>query len=201
MSDNASDSDKLIIGLYGEMKLAMELHKKGWQVYRAYIDEKFDFVIMKSYCTKCKSFRKAFIRNEKYEGKTKKCVTNLCEKCHQDALEMQIRLLQVKTSEGIGERNAPARKFSFHAKLRYHLADQRIFYVWISAWDDNNITFYIFKPEDVNKFDDLSIASYQITDNQKTTFRISEAGKVLNQGKKYDYSAFDEFKNNFQILE
>ena len=45
---NGSEGDKLVIGLYGEMRLAMELHKRGWQVYRAYIDEKFDFVILKS---------------------------------------------------------------------------------------------------------------------------------------------------------
>ena len=30
---NGSESDKLVIGLYGEMRLAMELHKRGWQAY------------------------------------------------------------------------------------------------------------------------------------------------------------------------
>ncbi len=32
---SGSDSDKHVIGLYGEMRLAMELHKRGWQVFRA----------------------------------------------------------------------------------------------------------------------------------------------------------------------
>ena len=55
---NGSDTDKRVIGLYGEMRLAMELHKQGWQVYRAYIDDKFDFVILKSYCENCQGIQK-----------------------------------------------------------------------------------------------------------------------------------------------
>ena len=38
MSD-LDDKKKQVIGLYGEMRLSMELHELGWQVHRAYIDE------------------------------------------------------------------------------------------------------------------------------------------------------------------
>ena len=38
--NGSENRDKQVIGLYGEMRLAMELHNRGWQVYRTYIDEK-----------------------------------------------------------------------------------------------------------------------------------------------------------------
>ena len=207
---NGSNEDKRVIGLYGEMRLAMELHKRGWQVYSAYIDEKYDFVILKSYCENCKDFRDAFTREETYinrkgEKKKGKSVTQLCQTCKQDSLKMLIRFIQVKTSEGkpgkktkIGEE---VKKYSFHAKIRYHLADSRIFYAWIQVWDEDNVNYYIFKTEDVALFDNLQLASYQITDNQKTTLRINDDGKVLNEGTKHDYSAFEDFHNNFKCLE
>ena len=36
---NIEEKKKQVIGLYGEMRLSMELHDLGWQVHRAYIDE------------------------------------------------------------------------------------------------------------------------------------------------------------------
>ncbi|MDR3274709.1 MAG: hypothetical protein LBS81_01755 [Endomicrobium sp.] len=46
MSD-VENKKKLVISLYGEMRLAMELHDLEWQVHRAYIDEGIDFTITK----------------------------------------------------------------------------------------------------------------------------------------------------------
>ena len=92
---NGSESDKLVIGLYGEMRLVIELHKRGWQVYRAYIDEK----------------------------------------------------------------------------------------------------------SDVERFDNLELDTYQITDNQKTTLRINRVREVVNKGRTYDFSVFENFHNNFECLE
>ena len=205
----SEERDKRVTGLYGEMRLAMELHKQGWQVYRAYIDEKFDFVIMRSYCENCKDFRDAWTRegtyiNKKGVEKTDTAVTQLCETCHEDSLKMLVRFIQVKTSEGI-EANPRSgeeiKQYSFHAKIRYHLADSRIFYAWIQVWDEDNVNYYIFKTDDVKRFDDLQLVSYQITDNQKTTLTINKAGKLLMKGTKHDYSAFEEFHNNFECLE
>lgn len=204
---NRSEGDKLVIGLYGEMRLAMELHKRGWQVYRAYIDEKFDFVILKSYCERCKSFKNALTREELYKGKNRKAVTPLCETCEQNSLKMLVRFIQVKTSEGVPPREIKSeeapKKFSFHPKIRYHLADSRVFYVWIQVWDQDthDINYYIFKTSDVERFDNLELNTYQITDNQKTTLTINKAGEVLNKGKKYDFSVFEDFHNNFDCLE
>ena len=204
---NGSEGDKLVIGLYGEMRLAMELHKRGWQVYRAYIDEKFDFVILKSYCESCKSFKNALTREEFYKGRNRKAVTPLCETCQQDSLKMLVRFIQVKTSEGVPPKRAKSgeevKEFSFHPKIRYHLADSRVFYVWIQVWDQDthDINYYIFKTSDVERFDNLELDTYQITDNQKTTLRINKAGEVLNRGRKYDFSAFEDFHNNFKCLE
>ncbi len=145
---NGSDSDKQVIGLYGEMRLAMELHKRGWQVFRAYIDEKFDFVILKSYCENCKAFKNALTRETHYRGRNRKAVTQLCEDCEKDSLKMLVRFIQVKTSEGINERTTKSgeevKNYSFHPKIRYHLADSRVFYAWIQVWDEDNVNFYIF---------------------------------------------------------
>ncbi len=202
------DKDKKVVGLYGEMRLAMELHARGWQVYRAYIDEKFDFVIMKCYCRDCGDFAEAHIREEPYGTKLAKCVTNLCNKCHKDTLQMIVRFIQVKTSEGVsGGKNPDIKNFSFHAKIRYHLSDYRMFYVWIAKTDNDNVHFYVFKPDDVARFDDLSLASYQTTDNQKTTLRIDDKGAVHNKAQKVegqsakDYGAFEAFLNNFDAFE
>lgn len=204
---NGSESDKLVIGLYGEMRLAMELHKRGWQVYRAYIDEKFDFVILKSYCESCQSFKNALTREEFYKGRNRKAVTPLCETCKQDSLKMLVRFIQVKTSEGVPPKRTTSgeevKEFSFHPKIRYHLADSRVFYVWIQVWDQDthDINYYIFKTSDVERFDNLELDTYQIADNQKTTLRINRRGKVLNKGRTYDFSVFADFHNNFKCLE
>ena len=204
------ERDKQVIGLYGEMQLAMVLHSRGWQVYRAYIDEKIDFVILKSYCENCEDFKNALTREQVYKGKNRKTVTPLCETCHQDSLKMLVRFIQVKTSEGIPQKpkkptksGEEKKKYSFHPKIRYHLKDSRVFYVWIQVWDKdtNDINFYIFKTADVKHFDDLGLDTYQITDNQKTELPINKDGKVLKNGKKYDYSVFEKFLNNFDCLE
>ena len=108
--NGSEDRDKRVIGLYGEMRLAMELHKRGWQVYRAYIDEKFDFVILKSYCESCNAFKNAWTREQGYKQGTRKTVTPLCETCHQDSLKMLVRFIQVKTIGGDCRKNDKVRR-------------------------------------------------------------------------------------------
>ena len=55
------------------MRLAMELHQRGWQVYRAYIDETIDFVILKTYCESCKAFRVRLEARGSLQGKQEGC--------------------------------------------------------------------------------------------------------------------------------
>ena len=173
----------------------MELHQRGWQVFRAYIDEKFDFVIMKAYCHVCEDYTSPWKRD--------KTVTNLCDRCHQDSLRMLVRFIQVKTSEGIDEGRDEERTYSFHPKIRYHLADGRVFYAWAQVWDKDNVNFYIFPTSDVERFDNIQLDSYQKTDNQKTNLRIDEKGNVLTRPrlKDRDYSVFSDALNNFDTLE
>jgi hypothetical protein len=91
-----------------------------------------------------------------------------------------------------------------------------VFYVWIAVFSDNRFNndkiddaindkichFYIFNTKDVSLFDDISIDTYQITDNQKTSLKIDKNGKVLTKGIKYDYNCFnDKFYNNFELLD
>lgn len=195
--------DKRVIGLYGEMRLAMELHQRGWQVYRAYIDDKFDFVVMKSYCHFCDDYTNAWQREQTFRGSKRTAVTNLCERCHQDSLRMLVRFIQVKTSEGVKRSDPEQRTYSFHPKIRYHLADGRVFYAWIQVWDEDNVNFFIFHTDDVERFDDIELPSYQITDNQKLNIHIRRDGTVTNrtrtQGR--DYSTFSDALDNFEILE
>ena len=193
--NESEDRNKQVIGLYGEMRLAMELHNRGWQVYRAYIDEKIDFVIMKSYCKNCEDFREALIRRQHYKGKNRKAVTQLCEECEQDSLKMLVRFIQVKTSDGKPQKPTKSGKekkgYSFHPKIRYHLKDGRVFYVWIQVWnaDTHNINYFIFKTEDVELFDSLDLDTYQnngqsknfIADNQKR-----ESGKTGKNTTKWE---------------
>ncbi len=200
------DKKKQIIGLFGEMKLSMELHNRGWQVHKSFIDEGLDFVISKYWCESCKCYVERLIRKEKFEGKNRKTVTNLCNKCGQDSLKIITRYLQVKTSEGVNDKEN-SKEFSFHPKIRYDI-DDVVFYVWIAVFSDdtNNIDnsklwYYIFNTNEVVKFDDINIATYQITDNQKTSLRINKDGVILNKGKKYDYTCFKDFLNNFECLE
>ncbi|WP_104743145.1 hypothetical protein [Helicobacter cinaedi] len=200
------EKKKQVIGLYGEMQLAMKLHSLGWQVHRGYIDEGIDFVISKYYCKVCEKFSNQLIRQESWQGQKAKCVTNLCEFCKESKLDIVTKYLQVKTSEGKPSKKPNAREFSFHPKIRYDM-DNCVFYVWIAVFaDDENleqsiIHYYIFHSSDVGRFDDMSLPTYQITDNQKTTLRISKQGEILNNGKKYSYKCFKEFHNHFAILE
>lgn len=196
-------ADKRVVGLYGEMRLAMELHQRGWQVYRAYIDETIDFTIMKSYCDVCKDFANALRREQTYKGRKCTAVTNLCERCESDSLRMIVRFVQVKTSEGVGKPDKPEeRTYSFHPKVRYHLADGRVFYVWIQVWDPNNVSYFIFRSDDVSRFDNVELDSYQITDNQKINLRIDREGNVLNKGRNFPTAeVFAEFHNDFDVLD
>ena len=193
--------EKRVIGLYGEMRLAMELHQRDWQVYRAYIDDRFDFVIMKCYCDICKDFTTPLRREAEYRGRKTNVVTNLCEKCENNSIRMLVRFIQVKTSEGANKSKPDERTYSFHPKIRYHLADRRVFYVWIQVWDKDKVNYYIFKTEDVKKFDNINLDTYQITDNQKTNLRIDPHGKVLTKSKYNTAEAFQEFLNNFDVFD
>ncbi len=195
---------KQVIGLYGEMHLSMVLHELGWQVHRAYIDEGIDFTITKYWCPRCQRYSNQLIRKTSYKGSIAKCVTNLCEHCECTELNVVSRYLQVKTSEGINTSDPNQKKFSFHPKIRYDMG-RDVFYVWIAVFNDANgkrCHFYIFNTKDVSKFDDTSIDTYQVTDNQKTTLTIRNDGAVVNQGRLYDYSCFNnEFYMNFDALE
>lgn len=196
----SEDKNKRIIGLYGEMCLAMELHQKGWQVYRAYIDEQIDFIIARYYCKACKNFSQLETRGKKA------FLTNLCGVCKQDTLEIIVRFIQVKASEGElkNPKKPDVRSYSFHAKLRSNV-DDRAFYAWIALTPgrEKDIPhFYIFGHKEISRFDDVNLPSYQKTDNQKTTLRINEEGEVVTKGRKYDYSCFNnDFYNNFDKLE
>ncbi len=198
------DVKKLVIGLYGEMQLSMRLHELGWQVHRAYIDEGIDFTITKYWCPECKKYSEQYIRYDSYKGQNRKCVTNLCNSCKKTELNVITRHLQVKTSEGIPTKKANEKNFSFHPKIRYDMGDT-VFYVWIAVFPSKIgkiCHFYIFNTKDVSLFDDTTLDTYQITDNQKTTLKIRDTGEVINKGKKYSYSCFnDKFYMNFEALE
>lgn len=205
MIESVEERKKAVIGLYGEMRLSMMLHELGWQVHRAYIDEGIDFVITKYWCPRCKKYSNQYIRHGEFDGQPKKCVTNLCEHCKETELEVISRYLQVKTSEGIEEPHNPkVRKFSFHPKIRYNMGYE-VFYVWIAVFDETiekKCHFYIFNSRDVDLFDDISLPTYQICDNQKTTLKIRNDGAVLNKGRYYDYSCFNKrFYNDWNALE
>ena len=201
------DKKKQVIGLYGEMRLSMELHELNWQVHRAYIDEGIDFTITKYYCTFCKKYSNQNIRYTNRNKKNVKCVTNLCDHCKATELQVISRYLQVKTSEGVKTKKEDVRKFSFHPKIRYNMGKE-VFYVWIAIFDDKKekrCHFYIFNTKDVEKFDNIKLDTYQITDNQKTELPIRKDGVVLKKGSSstgYDYSLFNtRFYGDFSSLE
>lgn len=205
--NDLAEKKKQVIGLYGEMRLSMELHELGWQVHRAYIDEGIDFTITKYYCHKCKNYSNQYIRTTQRNSKTVKCVTNLCENCKVTELEVISRYLQIKTSEGIKTEDENIRKFSFHPKIRYDMGKE-VFYVWIAVFDDTRekkCHFYILNTKDVAIFDNIQLDTYQITDNQKTELPIRIDGVVIKKGKEstgYDYSVFNtRFYNDFGALE
>ncbi len=201
------EKKKQVIGLYGEMRLSMQLHELGWQVHRAYIDEGIDFTITKYWCESCKRYSNQFIRKTRRNGKIAKCVTNLCDHCQTTELRVISRYLQVKTSEGVKTEKDDVRKFSFHPKIRYNMGNE-VFYVWIAVFDDKyekRCHFYILNTKDVEKFDNINLDTYQITDNQKTELPIRKDGVVLKKGSAttgYDYSIFNtKFYNDFKALE
>ena len=196
--------DKKLIGLYGEMELALRLHKEGWQVYRAYIDELIDFVISRYYCSKCKKYTELFIRKTKWRGKKgtnkkeeiTKCKTNLCHFCKTDSITIKTKFIQVKTSAGINS------SFSFHPKLSHLIKD--LFCVWISIKNHDKpdkkmeCDFFIFKGLDIPNFDNINLDSYQKTDNQKITLTIDK-GKITTQTKVSKWSELNNFQS-FDIL-
>lgn len=205
MTENEiSEKKKQVIGLYGEMRLSMQLHDLGWQVHRAYIDEGIDFVITKYYCPVCQKYSNQCIQTQIYKGKKYKCVTNLCASCKKTPLTIISRYLQVKTSEGITTKQPDVKKFSFHPKIRYDMGKE-IFYIWIAVFEkprERLCHFYIFNTSDVKLFDDINLPTYKITDNQKTELSIREDGCVVKKAKKHNYSCFNElFYNNWDSLE
>lgn len=198
------EQNKQIIGILGEMHLAMMLHKRGWQVYRAYIDSNVDFILTKYWCGNCDKY--AEIERRKKTKGSGEFPTDRCSVCLKPSLEFVVRFVQVKTSEGIPRDSSLNRRtYSFHAKLRSNI-DPRSFYVWIALIPSDNKElkphFYIFHHTDINKFDNLDLESYQGTDNQKTSLHIDENGLVLNKGRMYDFTCFNNnFYNNFEKLD
>ena len=195
---------KQITGLLGEMHLAMRLHKRGWQVYRAYIDSNVDFILTKYWCKNCQKY--AEVEQRQKEGSTSASFpTDCCAECFKPTLIFVMRFVQVKTSEGIKRSQPDERSYSFHAKLRSNI-DPRAFYAWIALVPtiDEILEphFYIFHHSEINRFDNLKLESYQGTDNQKTTLHIDAEGRVLNRGRIHSYDCFnDDFHNNFKKLE
>lgn len=195
---NADGPKKQVVGLLGEMSIAMVLHERGWQVYRPVIDENIDYVLTRYYCVHCKAYT-TLRKNAPHPA-----ITNRCNKCGKAEVRNVVRFIQVKTSDGIEKRNGN-RHFSFHAKLRHHV-DPRTFYVWIAVHpgeriDKRTLCYYVFHHGDVSKFDNLELDSYQKTDNQKTTLRISPECKVKNRGRIHSYGCFDGFLDNFAVLD
>ncbi|MGI9462173.1 MAG: hypothetical protein ACR2NY_06345 [Alphaproteobacteria bacterium] len=208
------EDKKRITAIFGEMNLAMDLHNKGWLVYRSYIDEYIDFIIARYYCKKCKEFTSLEKRTREGTSKSGSATfpTNLCDTCQTDSIKIITRFLQVKTAEGVEPRikkykNLQCKDFSFHAKLRSNV-DDRAFYAWIALMPmaNNNEKlmpyYYIFNHTEINKFDDINIPSYQKTDNQQTHLYINPEIVVKNEGKKYNFDCFNkDFFNNFAKLE
>lgn len=212
--------NKRVIGIVGETLTALELHEKGWQIYQPIVDDQIDLVIARYYCKYCQKYSGLFEKPmlNKYRKpilksnqRQKTFISNLCKKCQKKELIFITRYLQVKTSEGVPQkaknpRYPGAKEYSFHAKLR-HNVDPRSFYVWVAILGNKTPSFYIFGHDEINKFDDISLPSYQDSDNQKTTLRIDTTnGRVLNQAKIHgrSYRYFNnpgEFFYNFDKLE
>ena len=202
MSEHSSPN-KQVIGLLGEMNIAMVLHERGWQVYRPVIDENIDFVLTRYYCISCNKYTSLYEREGTHNGTKCKTVTNLCKTCKEPKVRNIVRFIQVKTSDGKWDSGKV--KFSFHAKLRHHV-DPRTFYVWIAVHqgkqiDKKTLCYYVFHHKDVSQFDDINLASYQKTDNQKTTLTINKECEVQNRGIKHRYECFHTFLNNFAVLD
>ncbi len=85
---------------------------------------------------------------------------------------------------------------------------REVFYVWIAIFDntkEKKCHFFILNSKEVEKFDNIKLDTYQITDNQKTELPIRTDGVVLKKGAAitgYDYSVFNKrFYNDFGALE
>ena len=159
---------KRYIGLAGEMHLAMKLHEQEWQVHRAFIDSHTDFILTRYWCNNCTKYSEPEKRSKPKGGTFP---TDRCQKCGLLELRHVLRFIQVKTSEGVESGELGTRNYSFHAKLRSNI-DRRSFYAWIAMVPKNEILvpqYYIFHHTEISKFDNLSLPSYQATDNQKTT--------------------------------
>ena len=82
---------------------------------------------------------------------------------------------------------------------------KEIFYVWIAVFDNpegKKCHFYIFNTKYVQKFDNINLPCYQITDNQQTHLYIRDDGYITNNGIKNDYSCFNQrFYNDWNSLE
>ena len=194
---------KQVIGLLGEMNVAMVLHELGWQVYRPVIDENIDFVLTRYYCVFCSCFTTLYVNKTEHGLKVKSAVTDRCAQCEKKTVQNIVRFIQVKTSDGIWSKKNIG-NFSFHAKLRHHV-DPRTFYIWIAAHqgdriDKKTLCYYVFHHSEVARFDDINLPSYQETDNQKTSLRINSDCEVQNRGRRHSYDCFSEFLDNFGAL-
>lgn len=196
-----SDITKQVIGLVGETLTSLELHRRGWLVYRPVVDEQIDLIISRYYCRNCSEFSGLYTRETLRENKKRKAVTNLCEKCQKDELVFIVRYLQVKTSAGADHNFPGAKDFSFHPKLRYHV-DPRSFYIWVAMPNDEAF-YYIFHHSEVSEFDNLQLDSYQVTDNQQLHLIIDEdTGEVVKNQKYIDFfNDTDKAFRNFEKLE
>lgn len=216
----AAQQNKRITGELGEIYVALELHKRGWQVYRPILDEQIDLVITKYYCKKCKDYS-GLKEEPKINKKGKKTggnfLTNLCTLCGNRELIIVTRFLQVKTSaEGKQKvKNKSLKDYTLHANLRYHV-DPRTYYIWIplievppnnqqdgEQFTDYDPLFYVFHYKDISKFDDINLHAYNKSDNQKKDIRVDiNNKKVVQPRSKYDYSCFEsEFRDGFDKLE
>ena len=211
MADKEKEKDeekKQIIGLLGEMHLAMRLHDRGWQVYRAYIDSNVDFILTKYWCRTCKKHTN--VEKRKIPGEKKRFFpTDCCASCLNPTLMFDVRFIQVKTSEGKinkkRKKKTSERDYSFRVKLRSNI-DPRSFYAWIALVPtDEGIMephCFIFRHDEANKFDNLELDTYQKKDNPKTTLHINKEGRVIKKGRTHSYDCFnDDFYNNFEKLD
>lgn len=205
--DKIDTKKKQVLKTYGEMRLSLELHELGWQVNKGYFDVGISFTITKYYCSICNKYSNQNIRSTIGNEEMVNCVTNLCEHCNETELKVVSRYLIVEIQEGIKTGKDNIRKFSFHPKIRYNMGEE-VFYVWIAIFDDTaekKCHFYILNTKDVVKFDNISLDTYQVTDNQKTELPIRSDGVVLKKGSTttgYDYSVFNSrFYNDFNALE
>ena len=193
------EDKKRHIGYTGESYLAMELQNRGWQVHRALVDSHTDYILTRYWCAECKKYSEP---EQRVKPKGRRFPTDCCEKCLQKELHSVARFIQVKTSEGVNTAKPGVKSYKFHANLRSNI-DPRAFYAWVAMIPRKGILvphYYIFHHEEINKFNDVNLPSFQVTDNQNIHLAIDKKGRVITEGAKYDYSCFKEFHNNFKKL-